>query len=920
MRLSRRAVAAGTMLLTVLGASLFASPQSRIVSIEIVHEGLSVPSKPTHREKPTYVSDDEVRKVLPLKEGDPYDPAVVEKAVSYLKKWGRFADVSVETLKAGGRSGDVSLRFHLKYVFMVSGIDIYGTYPYLSTRIRRMVTVHSGDLYDETAAHDQANRIDSFYERQGYEGTEVGFKPKFHEAKHVVDVQYHVKKGHLHRYGKITIQGATVFPRSYFVSQIDPLLSYKPSRLRKSLDRIRKKYQEEGYLSARVRLVDLGEDDTTRTVNPVIEVKEGKHVTVLFEGNKRVSGRALKKQMPMFTDGGYGAYEIDASTKAITDYYHRLGFQEVTATSEVEKSVGGDETKMIAHFRIQEGPQTRVKKIDIAGNEEISDHQIKKRLLTKENTIFERGYYQPRTVERDFERLPQILNSQGALEGQALDHKTELNSFHDKADVHFTVQEGPITRVKEIQFQGNDHFSASKLTGRLKLSRGAPFNAEILPQDKEALSVFYANNGFPYATITTDMQRDGDQVTVIYKIDEGKEVTIGEILVVGNERTEPKAVQRGMRIRKGQRFSYRKILESESSLRQSGAFRSVNIQTIGLTEKEPVVHLVVKLEEYRKVIVDFGVTYDTDHFFTGDMTLSQINLFGTIRRINLRLTGGRDIQKGQIIFKEPYFLGYPFEASLDFSLDREIRPGFKIVEGGGSLNFLRQFNYRTTLLAKYQLIRTFFSDVTDATGASESDHTTSKFSFSFNYDKRDSYADPHRGYTALVGLDISNKLIASTFNFIQPKGFIAYYIPLGNRTTWINYVRMEGIKVFGDEDLARDKKLFLGGDYSVRGFPEDGVGPIGSDGRPAGGQLLFLATSELQTLVFKNFKIAAFMDNGSLTDNFSQVGFDSFRHSAGAGIRYVTPVGPLRLDYGFKLDRKPGESIGRLHFAFGYAF
>jgi outer membrane protein insertion porin family len=375
-----------------------------------------------------------------------------------------------------------------------------------------------------------------------------------------------------------------------------------------------------------------------------------------------------------------------------------------------------------------------------------------------------------------------------------------------------------------------------------------------------------------------------------------------------------------MRIRPGDKFSYARILDSESQLRRSSAFRSVNIQTIGLTEHEPVVHLVVKLEEYRKIVADIGITYDTDNFFTGELSLSHVNLGGTIRRANLRIIGGRDIQRGELLFKDPFFVGYPFEATLNVFVERTLKPGFHTKEGGGSLGFLREFTPRATFLGRYELVRTFFTDVIDPTGIPEEDHTTSKFSFSYNYDHRDSFADPSRGYLLFSGIDISNKLLASTFNFIQPKGLAAYYYPLSGRTTFLAFAHMEGIKVFGSDTLARDDKLFLGGDYSVRGFEQDSIGPIGTDGRPAGGQLLLAATFELQTRLFSNFKFAVFQDNGSITDNFSQMGFDSFRHSAGAGIRYVTPVGPLRLDYGFKLDRKPGESIGRLHFAFGYSF
>lgn len=887
-----------------------------IVAIDIEQDGDN-PKAEQKREK-------EIRNVLPFKEGDDFDPVKLDQAISYLKKWGQFSQLDVTTKQV---PGGVTIRLALEEGVLISGIDIYATYPYLSTRIRRMITVHSGDLYDEALAKAQTDKIAAFYGRQGYEDTEVSFAPRFHEKKGIVDLVYRIGRGPRYRIGAITVNGNTVFPVGYFNSRINPLILYKPTRLRKSIEKIKKDYQDKGYLGARVRLSSLGKDEEKRLVNPVIDIREGKRVFVSFEGNRQIPERSLRKVMPMFTDGGYSHYEIEASAKAILDYYRRKGFQE--ATADFEES--GDDThakELHVLFRIHEGPQTRVKTVTIDGNREIRDGKIKKNLITKENTLFERGYYQPRTVVQDFEKLPALFKDRGALDARAVDHAVDLNDFHDKAHVAFTVEEGPITRLEAVRFAGIEHFSEKRLRKKLTLAAGDAVSQSKIDADKEAIALFYANHGFPYATVVGDLQRDGNKAALTYRIHEGADVKIGEVVVVGNERTDKKAVLRAMQIRPGNPFSYEKILLSESQLRRSGAFRSVNIQTIGLTEREPVVHLVVKLEEYRKIVLDFGVTYDTDNFFTGELSLSHINLGGTIRRANIKLIGGRDIQKGELLFKDPFFVGYPFEAAIDVFLERDLKPGFKTVEGGGSIGFLRDFTPNVSLLGRYELIRTFISDVVDDTGIDEADHTTSKLSFSFNYDKRNSFADPTKGYVAFAGIDYSNKLIASTFNFLQPKAIFAHYLPLGNRTTLINSVHAEGIKVFGNDTLARNEKLFLGGDYSVRGFDQDTVGPFGADGRPAGGQLLLAASTELQTRLFSNFKLALFLDHGSVTNNFSEVGLDSFRHSAGFGLRYMTPVGPLRLDYGIKLDRRTNiingvperESFGRLHFAFGYAF
>ncbi len=893
-------------LLLLVGSNVWA--QSRITSIEI--------------QNGTHVSIEQIKQVLPIHVGDLYDPTRVEQAISYLKKWGRFEKVDAQV---GLTAKGVHLKFVVQEGSLVSGINLDGGYPFLSTRLRRVITLHTSDLYDPNLASEQKKRLEDFYLRKGFEGTEVDLDTVFNQEKGTVDLIYRIRKGSPYRLGKVTVLGNTVFPDGYFVSQLNPLRHYEQGRFRRKLEKIRKDYQKKGYLKARVRLKDLGQDPATKMLRPTLEITEGKKVTVVFDGNHRVSKRTFKKILPLFTDGGYGNYEIEESVNEIKVYYRSLGFQETTATVE-KKEIDADHLRI--RFLIDEGPQTRVKKVTIDGNHEISEQKIKKELFTQENTLFQKGYYRPKTVEEDEKVLPQILKNYGALEGRALGVDTSFNQFRDKVQVTFKVEEGEISRIGEVLFTGNEHLPSRFFKGLLTAGPGDPVSLAKIEDDKQEMTLAYSNHGFPYAEIRTELQKTGENFSLVYHIREGLFVRIGEILTVGNERTTSKAVERALFIKKGDPFSYKKIVESESALRKTAAFRSAHIETIGLAEKEPVVHLLVELEENRKVLMDFGVTYATDNFFTGNYTLSHLNLFGTTKSGILKLTGGRDIQSGESILKDPFFLGHRLEASLGALVKREDRPAFTTTDAGTSLSFLKEFTPQVTFLSRYALTRTLFSNVLDATGAQEQDHTISKFSFSVNLDKRDSFSDPKKGYVTFAGVDLSNKIFASSVDFIALKGYAAKYFEFGNRVTFLNFVRSEGIKVIGAGALTRDQRFFLGGDYSVRGFDEDSLGPIGADGRPLGGQVLLAATTELQVRLFKELKLALFVDHGSVSQNFSDFGLESIRHSAGGGLRYITPVGPIRLDYGVKLDRtshvingvSTEEPFGRLHFAFGYAF
>ena len=883
-----------------------ASAQSKVISDIQIEAGIIIPLQNRY-----FVNADQVKKLLPIHTGDPADHQKIDQALSYLKKWGRFS--KIELVKKDTRQGLV-LYFTLQQGLLVSNIDIEGTYPYLENRLRRTLSIHPGEIYLPEEMPEQIEKLKNFYDRRGFRDVAITLDTHIKPHKGTINLKFKVHRGLRYRFQDVGVHGNTVFPKSYFVSQLNPLLAYEPSRFREKLDKIRKDYWKKGYLSPRIQILELNQDPATNRMRPIIEVSEGKKVHIIFHGNHLVSRKTLKSIMPMFVEGGSNNYDLEISAKTALDHYHKLGFLEADV-SFVKKELSEKEIKIV--FNIHEGPQTRVKKIELLGLQHIKPKKIKNELQTKENTLFERGYYQPKTVDQDAERLPNILQSKGVFGGKVLSYDVKINSLKDKATPQFHIQEGSLMRLDQIRFEGLHRFHENDF--HLKLHPGSILTDKKLSADLQSITLQYANVGYPYTAITHEVIHEAGHTVLIFHMDEGVEAHIGEILTVGNERSSEQAIRKSILFKKGDLFSYQKILESERNLRLTGSYRSATIETIGLSEKSSEVHLLVKLEEYKKILMDLGAAYNTDTNFTGTFSLSHVNLFGTNKRASLNFTGGQEIQKGEALFRDPHFLGVPLIGTLSGKMERQARPGFTTVDAGTSLSVLKEFGPRLSLLGRYEILQTFFSNVVDQTGAQEQDHTTSRFSFSTSYDKRDSFSDPHKGFILLGGFDVSNKIIASTFNFIQPRAYFSHFIPVGPFTL-MNFIRMEGIKVFGDDNLTRDRKLFLGGDYSVRGFEEDALGPLDSSGTPLGGQFLLTNTIELQMKLFQNFKLAGFFDNGTLVDDIHQVSLSSFRQSAGPGLRYITPVGALRLDYGFKLDRRPEESKGRLHFAFGYSF
>lgn len=864
-----------------------------------------------------HISEAVVRNVLPLKAGDRFDIAKVDQAMTFLRRWGVFDTIQTsinETPKG------VVLTFDLDEATVITAINITGAYPFVENKIRKYLTIHAGDIYTPKNIEEQIHHIGDFYKRQGFINTEVSVEEKVRPLEGGVDLTFHIHRGQALRYRTMTIRGNQAFPSGRFVSAINPLKPHSEVTLRKALRTLTTFYREHGYPKAKLQITDKSIDFSEGKVDLIIDVDEGPHVRVRFRGNRTLGDRALKKTITVFREGSFDAFEIDASRRAIQDAYHKRGFPytEVSTTEEVLR-----DGRLEITFHVNEGLPQSIKRVQFHGNQLTSARVLREGMRNKSRATGVPGRYRPESVNTDTARVQVNLESQGFLQATVEPWKVDTTPDGFSLLVTIPVQEGEKTIVDHITFTGNTAIGDALLLKQLKIAKHKAFNPHGLDDDRQRLLIFYADNGYPYAEIKQSTTTNPNHTASIhYDINEGKRVTFGEILIVGDVLTSQKAIKKAMGIRTGEPFSYKRVLQAQLSIKRLGPFAAANVETIGLAEKEEVIHLRVKVDEERPFHVDVGFRYSTDEQYAGTLSFTNLNAFGWAKRNTLKFVGGPELSRAELGWLDPKFLGSSFEFTTNGWIQYKREPAFTFMQLAGASGLFRR--YRSFgLLMRFELDRNYFVEGSSTAADAQSlrDNTIAKTSLSSSYDTRDSFSDPRRGVYIVASGDLFNEIRGKEANFAKLSLLSEYDYSLIHWLTFASAGRFQRIQTIGSNvSVPSNELLFLGGDDSIRGFAEDRLGPVDASGNATGGRMRWVINEEARLRMSKKISLALFYDVGQLVNTFDALSFGDVRHAAGFGLRYLTPVGPIRADYGFKIDRQPGESLGRFHLTFGYVF
>ncbi len=647
-------------------------------------------------------------------------------------------------------------------------------------------------------------------------------------------------------------------------------------------------------------------------------------VTIEFQGNTEFDDAKLKEKLTITTGAIADAVLIQDNANKLREFYEEEGYW-LSHIVPVIKTVRPHEVSLT--YQIEEDSKVKIKKIQIEGNKALSASKIKGVLETKEWWLFSfigsSGYFKKERMDSDVEKIRDLYFNNGFIKVVVGEAKIQLTDDKKGMVVTIPIAEGDQYNTSSIEISGNKVFGDDLIKKRITMMPEKPFSKQNLKKDIFSISELYSENGYALITVTPDLVPDENKklVKIVLKIDEGDKYKIGRIEISGNTKTRDKVIRREIRFDEGDIFNSALIKRSYEKINNLNFFETVELTPKPQPEGK-LVDIDIKVKERPTGFFSVGGGYSSTEQFIAMVELTQGNLFGKGQFIKLRAELGGRTTFYDITFRDPWFMDKPISFSTSiYNITREYIEYEKKATGFG-ISFGKRFSeyWSSDIAYNFEHAKIFNveEDASKIITEQEGTNTTSSITPSLVRDSRDNYLDPSRG--SRNSLYVTYAGLGGTNNFVKGEIDSAWYFPIG-RTTAMLRGRFGYAAGFGNKELPLYERFYVGGIYTVRGLGFGEAGPRDKEtGDPIGGteELIFNAEYIFPIISDIRLKGVVFFDAGNAYESFKKLG--ELRYTTGLGVRWISPVGPIRIEWGYNIDRKPDEKSGRFEFAFGTFF
>jgi outer membrane protein assembly complex protein YaeT len=469
-----------------------------------------------------------------------------------------------------------------------------------------------------------------------------------------------------------------------------------------------------------------------------------------------------------------------------------------------------------------------------------------------------------------------------------------------------------------------------KRTGELLgIQAGDPYVPEFVNTSRDNLLQELGRMGYLYASVTVEepVIHPDDTVSLVITVREGPRVRLGTVIVTGNESVDTRIIRIALDLDRGEILTRDKLLRAQERIYDLKVMSSVDVQ---LAEPVPGVHkdLMVRVKERAKYVVGFRIGYGSEDKLRGEISVTNRNVKGMARSLALRGKVSDIERSNTLLYTHPWFQSLPIDMTLSLSDLVENRESYSRDSLSVAADFVRALSERTEARVGYFFEGLRLFDVSpDAQLSSDDEGRTDVAALvgEVLHDGRDDFLDPWSGFLGDIILEYAARFLGSKTEYYKTEIAMRRYVTLRDSLVLAGLVRLGLVSAYGESDeVIISKRFFLGGQNSVRGYQLDSLGPIEASGDPIGGNYMLNANLELRYPVYRTLRGVLFVDSGSVwLESGARPEDEEFklRTAAGAGLRWSSPIGPLSLDYGYKLNpATEEEERSRIHFSIGHAF
>jgi outer membrane protein assembly complex protein YaeT len=907
------------------------------------------------------VPQNELLRKIPLQVGDRLERVKLRDSLRELYRSGRFAQVEADATVLS--SGGVAVEFRTRPNYFNGNVTVTGL-PKGGPNESQVVStgrLELGAVFTEATLQDSETRILRLLHDDGYWTAKVDAKLTRHEDTQQMDVGFVVVAGPPAKVGKLTVTGDPdlTAAEAAVLCKLQPGTRVRGELLQRAVGRLRKRYGKQHRLRAQLSAGVPVFHPENKTVDYTIEVERGPVVDIRAEGFNLSRGK-LKRYVPVWEEHAVDEDLLNEGRRNLRDYLQSQGYFDTVV------QVKQEEARNLQHivFSIQPGHRRKLRAIELQGNKRFDNATLRERMATQvAGVLLPHGRYSQSLVADDLQAIKTLYQANGYPSVKATSQVIDdYQGTHGDMKLVVTVDEGPLVRVVRLEIQGTHAVSEDELRGLINTRPGQPFSEATIADDREVVLNDYFNRGFASVQLESSAKFADDshlRMDVVYAIHEGPQEFVNKVLVSGVEHTKEHIVKRAVVIHEGAPLSQERMLQTQRNMYDLGIFNEVQTAIQNPEGEESHKNVLFQIKEARRWTFGYGGGIEIGSGLNTSQGGSPQGQNGASPRVILEVTRinfrGRDEslifkshfgtleKRASLSFDQPHWfdlVNWRMTVTGLYDNTRDVNT-FSSSREEGSVQLTQRATKATQLLYRFSYRRIVVDPTSFPAGFTpdliplySQPVRVGMPSLTYLRDKRDDPVNSTKGNYTTFDIGVASSYFGSQADFGRVLAQNATYHKLFRGWVFARSLRIGAEAPYGSLGfIPLPERYFVGGSTSHRGFAINQAGPRDPDsGAPLGGNAMIVNNLELRLppthlpLLQDNLSFVIFHDIGNAFGTVNEMwknlarmnqrdqasckvpnsptacDFSYMSQALGTGVRYRTPIGPVRMDVGYNLN------------------